>query len=303
MRSGHGRAVHLVGPEDRELVLAACAETWAYDRQCEAPRTAYLLELAERAGMREEVRRQTLRALPRDKGSFDVDQLVLLAEVFAHEGDGEATARIAEQLRRTPERYSAAGAMVRLSPAEGLRAVESVIAEDWIARAVTRTRRSCWERSRRRPCSRGCRGCGNWRWEVQSAVARTSLNPLDSPTGRRRPCGRIAAWSGLGPVPRRLRAKRTLADRPRRARWRPGSGPSRSILPMRGSPRRRWLRCSSSAAPIASAAGWPGIGNLERYGPPVANALGAVRISGLEFQPGESPCTPRSASPGRSTGR
>jgi hypothetical protein len=125
LQKGLGRAVLLAREAPRSAplrasVMAACRHQQAYDPQCEGTRTTYLLELVDALDLRDEIRAQTLAALPTTVDDWDLPPLIGLANVFAREGDREAQRVLRAQLVEGPLSADVALAIVAIDGAAGL---------------------------------------------------------------------------------------------------------------------------------------------------------------------------------------
>lgn len=129
LRSGHGRAVQHVlaygatGFDD--LIVNACLHNQAYDAQCEGSRAAWMLQIAEAAGLEKRVAREVaaaLRAGANDDGIWDVSQCTRLALYFAERGEGDARSALYAACGKTSDGADlvAAHEIIGLDGADGL---------------------------------------------------------------------------------------------------------------------------------------------------------------------------------------
>jgi hypothetical protein len=93
LKKGLGRAILFAQANDlrpyREVILQACLHNWAYDKQVEPNRAAYLFEIIKLTHEERYYRDEILRALETRNDEWDF-QLYDLARMFAQEGDAEA---------------------------------------------------------------------------------------------------------------------------------------------------------------------------------------------------------------------
>jgi len=101
---GLGRAILFLRQHDatpyRDIILHDCTHWTGYDRQVEAPRTTYLLEVLDATGQAESYVEPILAALRSATDYRDTQQLVELALALARDGSDAAQAALYERFDR-----------------------------------------------------------------------------------------------------------------------------------------------------------------------------------------------------------